>query len=201
MRRRLEGIDTKDTESRLKLNKKLGTKFNRDVSDKTYEIKEQVGDCEGFGCADSLSQRRNRRAEREKAAADVGCVFGVRVFADHRGIVRARVLPVWFAWCFVVMGVVFLSFIKRLLMIPIEDGAEQRGSTRSRSGSQVLSTSFGSFGRSFQKSFQKSIAASRASIVASVQQAEKGLESDSVSTEDVEIDEEEEEEEFDCVVC
>ena len=101
----MEGIDTKDTESRLKLNKKLGTKFNRDVSDKTYEIKEQVGDCEGFGCADSLSQRRNRRAEREKAAADVGCVFGVRVFADHRGIVRARVLPVWFARCFVVMGV------------------------------------------------------------------------------------------------
>lgn len=99
------------------------------------------------------------------------------------------------------MGVVFLSFIKRLLMIPIEDGAEQQGATRSRSGSRVLSTSFGSFGRSFQKSFQKSIAASRASIVSSVQQAEKGLESDSVSTEDVEIDEEEEEEEFDYLVC
>ena len=201
----MEGVDTKDTESRLKLNKKLGAKFNRDVSDKTNEIKEQVGGSEGVGCVDSLSQRRNRCAEREEAAADVGRVFGVRVFADYRGVVRARVLPVWFSLCFVVMDVVFLSFIKRLLMIPIEDEAEQRGSTRSRSGSQVLSTSFGSFGRSFQKSFQKSIAASRASIVSSVQQADKGLESDSVSTEDGENDEEEEEEEeeeeFDYLVC
>ena len=84
-------------------------------------------------------------------------------------------------------------------MIPIDDGAEQRGSTRSRAGSQVPSASFGSFGRSFQKSFQKSIAASRASIVSSVQQADKGLESDSVSTEDGD-DDEEEEEEFDFLV-
>ena len=55
MRRRLEGIDTKDTESRLKLNKKLGTKFNRDVSNKTYEIKEQVGDEVGSDRVDSPS--------------------------------------------------------------------------------------------------------------------------------------------------
>lgn len=103
MKRRLEGIDTKDTESRLKLNKKLGTKFNRDVSDKTYEIKEQVGVCRGLKCVDSLSQRRNRCTEREKAAADFRCVFGVRFFADYRGIGRSRVLSVWFWLCFVVI--------------------------------------------------------------------------------------------------
>lgn len=55
LRNRLDGIDSKDTESRLKLNKKLGTKFNRDVSNKTYEIKEQVGDEVGSDRVDSPS--------------------------------------------------------------------------------------------------------------------------------------------------
>lgn len=40
----IERIDANDSDMRMKLNKKMERKFDKDVSKKTFEIKEQVGE-------------------------------------------------------------------------------------------------------------------------------------------------------------